>query len=79
MELYDYNQKGDNIYYVQDDDRPMHVLAGTFEEALATWRQLSAAENPDEEPYSPQGVSLIAEANDVIVNLVCPSVSAGSS
>jgi len=52
-----------NIYHIQDSDRPMHVLADSWGDAIATWRMQIALEN-EEDPCNdmdPEGVTLIAK------------------
>lgn len=56
------------LYLIQDPDRPMHVVAGSWENALFKWKQFIAAEN-DMKPCDveqPQGIMLVAGANDLL-------------
>lgn len=56
-----------NLYYVQDSDRPMHVLAVSWKEALTKWTNLIMAENDGDAGDEPQGIQLIAEYSDIIL------------
>lgn len=53
-----------NLYHVQDDDRPMHVIARDFNHAVECWRAQLQRENPDEDcsEEQPCGVILLAES-----------------
>jgi hypothetical protein len=73
-----------NLYQIQDDDRPMWVVADSFEEALEDWRGLIKRENPCDLPAAdpnhdahcrgthkepqPQGVSFICEGNELLID-----------
>ena len=58
-----------NLYLVQDDDRPMYVLAKSWGEAIRKWMKLIVAENPGEqiEEDNASGIQLVAEANDILL------------
>jgi len=58
-----------NLYYVQDSDRPLFVLAKTYEEALDKWRDVICKENDCgiNEVEPPNGISLVAEYDEVLV------------
>lgn len=63
------NADGLKLYYVQDSDRPMHVAAKSWSEALDRWREQIAAENDGEEfedADGPLGISLVADENDYL-------------
>lgn len=56
------------IFQIQDDDRPMFVLAESFQKALEKWQALIHSENPEEDSLAlPLGVVLIARARDILV------------
>jgi hypothetical protein len=57
-----------NIYHVQDDDRPMYVLAQSWTDALERWQDLIQNENPGEclNGATPNGIALLAEKDDVL-------------
>lgn len=57
-----------NLYLVQDADRPLYVLARSWEEARELWQQQIKDENQGE-CDEPQGISLVAVAEDVMVPL----------
>ena len=56
------------LFNVQDGDRPMWVRASTWGEAVASWRRVLIAENPDDDcsESQPAGVSLVAEDYELI-------------
>lgn len=59
-----------NLYLVQDSDRPMHVIASSWENAIDRWEVKIRIENnmEDDDPVeSPMGIFLIAEENDLII------------
>lgn len=57
-----------NLYLIQDPDRPMHVVADSWTQAVFKWKQLVALENEmkPEEVDEPQGIALIAQTNDLL-------------
>lgn len=57
-----------NLYHIQDDDRPMWVLANSWSDALAKWKTVVAAENDmkAEEVSEPNGIAIVCESDDVI-------------
>lgn len=64
------------LYRVQDDDRPMHVLALDFEDAVRRWRAQIAQENPEDDCSDeyPEGVCLIAQNTDeALPDLLLPA------
>ncbi len=60
------NETQRNLYLVQDRDRPMYVLAETYQKALENWQFFIAVENEDDEISQPEGISLVAHGEDVI-------------
>jgi hypothetical protein len=54
-----------NLYQVQDDDRPMFVVARDFGDAVRRWQAQIAKENEGCDGEQPKGVSVIAENSDV--------------
>lgn len=57
-----------NLYLVQDDDKPMYVLASSWEAALAIWREYVrkwAGMLPDE-PCEPVGIQMVAPDDEVL-------------
>jgi len=56
------------LFLVQDDNRPMYVLAETWQEAVDKWRRVIQEENaPDDcSDEQPKGVQLVAEPYGVI-------------
>lgn len=55
------------LFHVQDDDRPMYVIANCYAIAIEKWRAVVASENDGEDPGDPAGVHLIADDEDIIV------------
>lgn len=53
------------LYHVQDDDRPMYVVANSFSHAISKWKDVIMEEN-DGEASDPKGVCLICEDDDLI-------------
>ena len=58
-----------NLYYIQDADRPMYVLAESYDHALTKWEKRIRIENNMEgddyiEPV--QGIQFIADYNDIV-------------
>lgn len=51
-----------NIYFIQDSDRPMHVIAHTWQKAIDTWKSQIGIENAmnASEVSEPDGISLVA-------------------
>lgn len=54
------------LFYIQDCDRPMYIVAGSWSEAVYSWKTIVAVENDDEieETSEPAGVSLIADEDE---------------
>lgn len=56
------------LFLVQDDDRPMYVLAESWQEALEKWQTLILHENEGcGEAGDPTGIQLLAHEDEVIV------------
>jgi hypothetical protein len=56
------------LFRVQDDDRPLYVLAPHFSDAVDLWREVRAIEEgePFEEVAPPRGVEFLADADDIV-------------
>lgn len=56
-----------NLYFVQDTDRPMHIVADSYGEAVTRWQKQIQRENDsgDCDHEEPQGVTLVAEGSNV--------------
>lgn len=57
------------LYQVQDPDRPMHVHAPSWEQALAAWREVIVEENgepEDGEEITPFGIRYICEESEFV-------------
>jgi len=58
-----------NLYLVQDDDRPLYVIADNWDDARLRWRAAIAGENPEEDIDSidPTGIHKLCEANELLL------------
>lgn len=57
-----------NLYNVQDNDRPMFVLASSMEHAIQKWMALIKKENPElEEVDQPRGCIFLANDQDILI------------
>lgn len=58
-----------NLYHVQDEDRPMYVIAPHLASAIHKWKCHIACENDieREDVEEPHGVSLVCEKGDLLV------------
>jgi len=56
------------LFYVQDSDSPMFVIASDFQEAVVRWRERIIAENPDDDcsEEQPHGVELLGEDGKIL-------------
>lgn len=59
------------LYHVQDNDRPLFVIAGSWASAVALWKRAIAIENEldAEDVDEPKGVQLVAEEDEWITEL----------
>lgn len=58
------------LFYIQDPDRPVHVIAESWGQALEKWRSLVEKENPDvpsNEIDDPEGIKLVCYPEDLIL------------
>lgn len=64
-----------NLYLVQDDDRPLYVLAQDWSDALRGWQLRIRRENDMEadEDCQPTGIQRIAEADEIILPAILPA------
>lgn len=63
-----------NLYLVQDDDRPLYVLAQDWNDALRGWQLRIRRENdmePDED-CQPSGIHLVASADEIVLPAILP-------
>ena len=60
---------GDKLFHIQDADRPMHVVALDYNDALRKWKLLLADENECEaaEIENPQGIAFVADDDELIL------------
>ena len=50
-----------NLYFVQDDDRPMWVAANSMEHAISKWKDLIIEENGPVVDATPRGVQFVCD------------------
>jgi len=57
-----------NLYLVQDNDRPLYVLARTYGHAVSIWKNKIAKENDIDvcDVEDPVGVNFICSGNEVL-------------
>lgn len=55
------------LFHIQDADRPAYVVAETYGEAEAKWRAAVANENDGDDCGPPQGIALVCDDSDLIV------------
>lgn len=60
----------DQLFHVQDPDRPAFVIADSFEHALAKWKAVVAFENEGADMPPPQGVMHVCSAEELIIDVV---------
>lgn len=56
------------LFHVQDSDRPGYVIAMNYSEAESKWREAVAKENDGEDMGSPNGIALVCDDSDLIVD-----------
>jgi hypothetical protein len=59
-----------SLFLIQDSDRPMHVVANDYNEALAAWKKVVLAENPEcaeDELELPDGIAFVADGFSLLV------------
>jgi len=58
------------LYLVQDNDRPLYIVAKNYGEAENIWRKIIAKENDfgDDVVDAPNGISFICNDMDLILN-----------
>lgn len=66
---YDLAMQKNNLYLIQDADRPMWVVAASYAEALSRWTQLVAHENEQspEEVEPCQGIQFVCNSNELLL------------
>lgn len=55
-----------NLYYIQDADRPMWVVAIDWQDALDKWKAKIREEN-EGECDEPEGIQLVCESDDLLL------------
>lgn len=60
-----------HLFYVQDADRPVYVLAPDWQAAVKHWQAVVATENeiPIHEVEGPDGIQRISEGQDLLVDI----------
>ena len=58
-----------SLYHIQDPDRPLYVVAGTYAQAVDGWRALATQENKDCDMTGeePDGVALVCGDDDLLI------------
>lgn len=58
------------LFHVQDDERPMFVIASDFAAALVEWTAMVAKENEDDPDidYTPQGISHLGDDDEILID-----------
>jgi hypothetical protein len=56
-----------NLYEVQDSDRPMYVIARSWDEALSHWQRVIALENNADIVVGPLGIRYVCGPEDLIL------------
>ncbi len=62
--------KGFNLYHVKDGDRPMFVVATSWNHAVMRWRATIVKENPKDDcsgELPSLGIDFVCDANDLII------------
>lgn len=55
------------LFHVQDSDRPLFVVASTWQQARDHWAGVIALENDGSCDDEPQGIHLICEDNELVL------------
>lgn len=64
------------LFHVQDSDRPMFVVAESFQDAVDRWEALVREENhtpPNEKIEPPSGIAFICDENDLLIGTSKPA------
>jgi hypothetical protein len=56
------------LFFIQDADRPTYVCADDYSHAVEKWRRAVARENDGDYPLLPDGVSLVADDSEIIID-----------
>lgn len=56
------------LFQIQDSDRPAFVLAQNYNQAVGRWQHAVAIENDGEMGEPPQGVALVADDEDLVLD-----------
>jgi hypothetical protein len=54
------------LYLVQDDDRPLFVIADDFPQAISKWKKVISDENEGDDA-EPAGVHKLADDHELVV------------
>jgi hypothetical protein len=60
------------LFFVQDSDRPMYVIAQDWKDAVHHWKQFVQQENDIiklEDVEDPMGVEFLADQEDIIIKI----------
>ncbi len=56
-----------NLYHIQDADRPMYVIARSWNEAIVIWENKVIGENDADDCEPPAGIMLVCEADELLL------------
>lgn len=61
-------EKKNRLFQIQDSDRPMWVIAESWNDALVKWKALIAVENDMsvDEVTEPNGIMLVCESDELL-------------
>ena len=66
-----------SLFYVQDSDRPLWIVAANWAEALLQWQEVIKRENNGECDDGPQGIQYICPEDELVINGVVGSSQEG--
>lgn len=55
------------LFHIQDNDRPMYVVAESWQAALDSWKALVRAENDGDEGDEPNGIAIVCDQDDLLL------------
>lgn len=58
------------LFHVQDEDRPLFVVADDYGHAIRKWQNIIREENDDCDVGLPLGVAIVAEDNELVIGEV---------
>lgn len=58
------------LFHVQDNDRPMYVVADNWQDAISRWQKVIEEENEGCAAEQPTGIVFVCTDNDLITDRV---------